>query len=54
VAAVFSQIKKSDRFRSLSGRDRESGHAAFERRNPLLEDVLSRIHDSGVDVAELG
>jgi hypothetical protein len=28
-------------------------HPAFERRDALFEDVGGRIHDAGVDVAEL-
>ena len=30
-----------------------AGDAAFERRHALLEDVGGRVHDAGVDVAEL-
>jgi hypothetical protein len=25
--------------------------AAFQRRHPLFEDILGRIHDAGVDIA---
>ena len=34
------------------GRERERRDAAFERRDALLEHVLRRVHDAGVDVAE--
>ena len=39
--------------RRLAGGDRDRRRAAFERRDALLEDVGGRIHDPGVDVAEL-
>src|ERR1019366_4515484 len=31
----------------------QRGDAAFERRDPLFEDRLCRVHDPGVDVAQL-
>jgi len=47
--------KRGDRQRlgRLPGGCRQAGHAALQRRNPLLEDIGRRIHDAGVDVAEL-
>ena len=38
----------------LTGRQEQRGDAAFERRDALLDDVLRRVHDAGVDVAGLG
>ena len=32
---------------------RDRRHPALERRDPLLEHVVGRVHDAGIDVAEL-
>ena len=37
----------------LSGGERERTDAPFERGDALFEDICRRVHDSGVDVAEL-
>ena len=38
----------------LAGRQEQGRDAAFERGDALLDDVLGRVHDPGVDVAGLG
>lgn len=37
----------------LPGRERDGGHAALERGDTLLQDVLRGVVDPGVDVAGL-
>jgi hypothetical protein len=38
--------------RGVAGGDRETGGAAFERGDALLEHGVGRIADAGIDVAE--
>jgi hypothetical protein len=38
----------------LARAERQRRDAALERRDALLEHVVGRVHDAGVDVAELG
>ena len=38
----------------LAGRQEQRRDAALERGDALLDDVLRRVHDPGVDVAGLG
>ena len=38
--------------RRLARRQRQRRHAAFHRRDALLQHVVGRVHDAGVDVAQ--
>ena len=51
--ALPHQAAESQELRRLSAGGGQGGHAAFERRHALLEDVGGGIHDAGVNVAEL-
>ena len=51
--ARSQQAGDRQELRRLSTRRRQARDAAFERRNALLEDIGGRIHDAGVNVAEL-
>ena len=51
--ALPEQAGDRQELRRLSARCRETGDAALQRRHALLEDVRGRIHDAGIDVAEL-
>jgi len=42
-----------ERLSGLSGGRRECRDSTLERRNPLLKDIRRRIHDPGIDIAEL-
>ena len=53
VPAVLGEVQQRDRLRGLPARDGERADAAFERRHPLLERVLRRVHDPRVDHPEL-
>ena len=52
VAGVADVLHGEQRGRLARG-ERERGDAAFERGDALLEHRLGRVHDAGVDVAEL-
>ena len=54
MTAVLGQVEQPDRLRRLAARECERADAAVESGHPLLEDRLGRVHDAGVDVAELG
>ncbi len=47
------EVEDRQRLGRLAGRDAQGADAALERRDPLLEDTGRRVHDPGVDVAEL-
>ena len=53
VVAGAGDRGERQELRRLTGGDRDRSRAAFERRDALLEDVGGRIHDPGVDIAEL-
>ena len=52
IAGVTDVLHRKQRRRLPRG-ETECGHAAFERGDALLQHGLGRIHDAGVDVAEL-
>ena len=54
VPAVLGEVEQRDRLRGLAARRRQRADATLERGDPLLEHRLGRVHDPGVDVAELG
>ncbi len=54
MPAVLGQVEQPDRLGRLTARKCERADAALEGRHAILEDRLGRIHDAGVDVAELG
>ena len=54
VVARTGQVEDRERLRGLTGGQEQCGDAAFERGDALLDDVLGRVHDAGVDVARLG
>ena len=41
-----------ERLRRVTRSHGKSRRAAFERRDPLLQHRLGRVHDAGIDVAE--
>ena len=53
LVARRRQRDDDEGFGGLSGGQRQPGDSAFERGDALLEDVGRRVHDAGVDVAEL-
>ena len=53
VVAGLGERGEREQVRRLPARRRHRRRAAFERREALLEDVRRRVHDAGVDVAEL-
>ncbi len=50
---ALARVVTDERLGSLSGGGCQARDAAFEGRDPLLEDVGRGVHDAGVDVAEL-
>ena len=54
MPAVLGEVEQGDRLGRLTARDCQGADAAVERGHALLEDGLGRVHDAGVDVAELG
>ncbi len=52
VVASVGDVLQRERRRGLAARHRQRGDAAFERGDALLEHVVGRVHDAGVDVAE--
>ena len=53
VVARLAERGNGHKLRRLTGGGGQSGDAAFECCDALLEDVDRRVHDAGVDVAEL-
>ncbi len=53
VVADPGEVLHCERRGRLPARERQSRDAAFERRDALFEHVVGRVHDAGVDVAEL-
>ena len=53
VVAVLAERVEGEELGRLPAGRRDGHDAAFEGRHPLLEHVVRRIHDAGVDVAEL-
>ena len=53
IAARLHDRVEDQHLRSVSRCHCETGGAALERRHPLLEDRLSGVHDSGIDIPEL-
>src|SRR5215210_3624430 len=47
-----SDVEDGESGGGLPAGDRQSRHASFELRNPLLEDIAGRIHDPGIDISE--
>ena len=54
VVAGVGEVEDREVLGGLTGRQEQRGDAAFERGDALLDDVLRRVHDPGVDVAGLG
>ena len=54
VVAGVGEVEDREVLGGLTGRQEQRRDAAFERRDALLDDVLGRVHDPGVDVAGLG
>ena len=54
VVAGVGEVEDREVLGGLTGRQEQRRDAAFERRDALLDDVLRRVHDPGVDVAGLG
>ena len=50
MADVLDRIQRSGLARS----ERQSGNPALESRDAFFEDAIRRVHDAGVNVAELG
>jgi hypothetical protein len=53
VVAGLGNRGQRQKLRRLPGTRGDRRHAAFEGREALFEDVGGRIHDAGVDIAEL-
>jgi hypothetical protein len=53
LVAAAGERQNCERLGGLARGEREPGRAAFERGDPLLEDICRRVHDARVDVAEL-
>src|SRR5262249_12568828 len=53
VVAGVGQVEDREVFGGLAGREEQRRDAALQRRDALLDDVLRRVHDPGVDVAGL-
>ncbi len=53
VVARLGQVEQGDGLGRLPAGHQQGGDAALEAGHPLLDGVLGRVHDSGVDVAEL-
>ena len=53
IVADVTDILHGEQRGGLSGGNRQSGDTAFECRHALLQHGLRRIHDAGVDIAEL-
>ena len=53
VVAVLQDRGERQELRGLTARGGEGRGSAFERGDPLLEDVRGGVHDPGVDVPEL-
>ena len=54
VVAGVGEVEDREVLCGLTGRQEQRRDAAFQRRDALLDDVLRRVHDPGVDVAGLG
>ena len=54
VVARVGEVEDREVLSGLTGRQEQCRDAALERRDALLDDVLGRVHDPGVDVAGLG
>ncbi len=54
VVAGVGEVEDRERLGGLAGGQEQRRDAAFERGDALLDDVLGRVHDPGVDVAGLG
>ena len=54
MVARVGEVEDREVLGGLSGRQEQRGHAALERGDALLDDVLRRVHDPRVDVARLG
>ena len=52
IVARARQILHRERRRRLAGPQGEGRHAALDRREPLLQNVVGRVHDPGVNVPE--
>ncbi len=53
VVAGLGDVEQGKGFSSLPGGDQQRPHATFEGGDALLDRGLGRVHDAGVDVAEL-
>ena len=54
VVAGGGEVEDRERLGGLTGGQEQRRHAALERGDALLDHVLGRVHDAGVDVARLG
>ena len=50
---AWARLRMRERLRRLAGRDQQRADPTLQRVEPLLHDVLGRVMDAGVDVAEL-
>ena len=53
MVASFCDVQDGERLGSLAAGDEERTDTALERCHPVLDRCLGRIHDAGIDVAEL-
>ena len=51
VVARFGQVEDRVGDRRLARSQRQRSDAAFHRRHPLLQHIVGRVHDAGVDIA---
>ena len=54
MVAGLSDVQHGKRCRSLPGREEKGCGATLKRGNTLFNDILGRVLDARVDVAELG
>ena len=52
MIAGFGHVEDRDGLRGLPAGDQQCTDAAFERRDPIFDGRLGRVHDPGVDVAQ--
>jgi hypothetical protein len=53
VIARLHQTRNRNQLGGLTARYSQTRHAVFERCDALLKDVIGRIHDARIDIAEL-
>jgi len=53
IVARHRQVLQRQRRGRLAGRYRQRGDPALQRRQPLLQHVARRVHDPGIEIAQL-